>query len=243
MSDGRELVAVVTGAASGIGRALAEECGRRGVQVFRADVTPSPGTALVDVTSRESVAAFATSIYEQVESVDLLFNNAGVMASAAIVDTSDDTWSRLFDVNLCGVLNVVRVFVPHLRRQRRRARIVNTASLAGFVPPFGYGNGAYAATKSAVISVSESLEHELADDGIAVSVVCPSGVATGIFGGPAATPPGLMAPREAANRILAGVLAGRFYVFTHGDDDTRARLYGRAARIAADFEAAARDVV
>ena len=109
--------------------------------------------------------------------------------------------------------------------------------------PFGYGNGAYAATKAAVISVSESLEHELADDGIAVSVVCPSGVATGIFGGPDAIPPGLMAPAEAANRILAGVLAGRFYVFTHGDDDTRARIEGRTARIADDFDAAARDVV
>jgi NAD(P)-dependent dehydrogenase (short-subunit alcohol dehydrogenase family) len=243
MSDDRALVAVVTGAASGIGRALAEECERRGVQVFRADVTPTPGAALVDVTSRSSVDAFAASVYERVDSVDLLFNNAGIMASAPIVDTTDETWARLLGVNLHGVLNVVGAFVPYLRRQSRRARIVNTASLAGFVPPFGYGNGAYAATKAAVISVSESLEHELADDGIAVSVVCPSGVATGIFGGPDAIPPGLMAPAEAANRILAGVLAGRFYVFTHGDDDTRARIEGRTARIADDFDAAARDVV
>jgi NAD(P)-dependent dehydrogenase (short-subunit alcohol dehydrogenase family) len=241
MSDDEPLTAVVTGGASGIGRALAQECRRRRMHVFSADVTPTSDGAIVDVSSRSSVDAFAASVYEQVGSVDLLFNNAGVMASAPIVDTSDESWSRLLAVNLFGVLNVVGAFVPHMRRQPRRARIVNTASMAGFVPPFGYDNGAYAATKSAVVSVSESLGHELADDGIAVSVVCPGGVATGIFGGPDVIPPGLMDPEEAASRILAGVVAGRFYVFTHTDDDARERLAARAARVEADFLAAAAD--
>jgi NAD(P)-dependent dehydrogenase (short-subunit alcohol dehydrogenase family) len=239
MSDGAGLVAVVTGGASGIGRALVEECERRGMRVFAADVDATARGSVVDVGSSADVEAFARSVYSQTDAVDLLFNNAGIMASAPIVDTTDAIWSRLLGVNLYGVLNVARAFVPHMRRQPRRGRIVNTASMAGFVPPYGHGNGAYAATKAAVVSVSESLVHELAPDGVAVSVVCPSGVATNIFGNPDALPPDLMRPEEAATRILEGVLAGRFYVFTHTDADAAERLASRWARVDADFRAAA----
>ena|SRR5438552_7295288 len=173
--------------------------------------------------------------------VDFVFNNAGVMPVGALVDTTDADWSRVIGVNLLGVMNVVRAFVPHLRGQPRRGHIVNTASLAGFAPPTGARAGAYAATKAAVVSVSESLAHELQPDGIGVSVVCPSGVATHIFGDQLSmsVPEGLMQPAIAARRILDGVLSGRFYVFTHTDDTVRQRLFGRWAAVEADFIAAA----
>ncbi|MEO5840510.1 MAG: SDR family NAD(P)-dependent oxidoreductase [Acidimicrobiales bacterium] len=230
-------VAVVTGAAGGIGRALVAECEQRGMRVFTADIAGDPA---VDVSMRRDVDAFAQSVFEQTDNVDYVFNNAGVMPVALLVDTTDADWARVIGINLLGVVHVVRAFVPHLRAQTRPAHIVNTASMAGFAAPVGAGCGAYAATKSAVVSISESLAHELQPDGIGVSVVCPSGVATDIFGSnPSMRPPaGLMEPAHAAQLILDGVLAGRFYVFTHTDESARARLFDRWARVERDFVAA-----
>ena len=232
-------VAVVTGAASGIGAALVDECERRGMRVFRADIATDPP---VDVRQRAAVDDFARRVYEQTDCVDYVFNNAGVMPVASLIDTADDEWSRVIGINLLGVMNVVRAFVPYLRAQPRRGHLVNTASMAGFAPPLGAGCGAYAATKAAVVSLSESLSHELRDDGIAVSVVCPSGVATQIFGVDGAGPPPsvLMQPSDAARRIVDGVLAERLYVFTHTDDVVRQRLFGRWTAVEADFVAAER---
>jgi NAD(P)-dependent dehydrogenase (short-subunit alcohol dehydrogenase family) len=231
-------VAVVTGSASGIGRALVDECRAKGMRVFSADISGDPP---VDVSVRADVEAFARRVFEQTDTVDFVFNNAGVMPVAALVDTTDADWARVIGINLLGVMNVVRAFVPHLRGQSRQGHIVNTASMAGFAAPVGAGAGAYAATKAAVVSISESLAHELAPDGIGVSVVCPSGVATRIFGDdPAITAPmALMEPAVAARLILDGVRAGRLYVFTHTDDTVRERLFERWAVVEADFAAAA----
>ena len=231
-------MAVVTGSASGIGRALVDECASRGMRVFTADIS---GDQPVDVSVRSDVESFARSVYEQTDCVDFVFNNAGVMPVAALVDTTDADWARVIGINLLGVMNVVRAFVPYLRAQPRPGHIVNTASMAGFAAPVGAGAGAYAATKAAVVSVSESLAHELRPAGIGVSVVCPSGVDTHIFGDdPLMTVPmGLMDPAHAARLILDGVLAGRLYVFTHTDDTVRQRLFARWAVVEADFAAAA----
>ncbi|MEO8693624.1 MAG: SDR family NAD(P)-dependent oxidoreductase [Acidimicrobiales bacterium] len=230
-------VAVVTGAASGIGRALVAECQQRGMRVFPADIAGDPA---VDVSIRSDVDAFARSVFDQTDNVDYVFNNAGVMPVGPLVDTPDADWARVIGVNVLGVMHVVRAFTPHLRVQARPGHIVNTASMAGFAAPVGAGCGAYAATKSAVVSISESLAHELRPDGIGVSVVCPSGVATQIFGAnPAMRPPaGLMDAAHAARLILEGVLAGRFYVFTHTDESARARLFDRWATVERDFVAA-----
>jgi NAD(P)-dependent dehydrogenase (short-subunit alcohol dehydrogenase family) len=232
-----ERVAVVTGAASGIGRALVAECEQRGMRVFSADIAGDPA---VDVSNRGDVEAFARSVFDHTDNVDYIFNNAGVMPVAPLVETTDADWARVIGINLLGVMHVVRAFVPYLRAQSRPGHIVNTASMAGFAAPVGAGCGAYAATKSAVVSLSESLAHELRPDGIGVSVVCPSGVETQIFGSnPALQPPvGLMDPAHAAQLILDGVLAGRFYVFTHTDPSARARLFDRWATVERDFAAA-----
>jgi NAD(P)-dependent dehydrogenase (short-subunit alcohol dehydrogenase family) len=208
------------------------------MRVFAADVAGEPA---VDVRARGDVEAFAERVFRECDGVDLVFNNAGVMPVAALVDTTDDDWARVIGINLLGVMNVVRSFVPHLRAQGRSSHLVNTASMAGFAPPLGAGCGAYAATKAAVVSVSESLADELRKDGISVSVVCPSGVDTQIFGPGSMRPPaGLMDAAEAATRIVDGVLAGRFYVFTHTDEVVRRRLSDRWATVEADFAAAER---
>jgi NAD(P)-dependent dehydrogenase (short-subunit alcohol dehydrogenase family) len=237
-----EPVAVVTGGASGIGRALVEESRQRGARVLWGDravdpASPPPDSRHLDVSDRADVDRFAAWVGAEVDGVDLLVNNAGVMPTATVAETTPAMWAAALGVNLLGLVHVVQAFLPALRAQARPARIVNIASLAGFAPPVGGRCGAYAATKSAVISVSESLADELAGSGISVSVVCPSGVETGIFGGP--PPAGLMAPAEAARRILDGVAAGRSYVFTHVDEAASERLFGRWARVEADFIAAA----
>jgi len=207
------------------------------MRVFSADIANDTS---VDVSVRVDVDAFARSVYEQTANVDYVFNNAGVMPVAPLVETSEADWARVIGINLLGVMHVVCAFVPLLRAQPRQGYIVNTASMAGFAPPFGAGCGAYAATKSAVVSISESLAHELQPHGIAVSVVCPSGVATQIFGSSPAMRPfaGLMEPEHAARLILDGVLAGRFYIFTHTDDTAHARLLDRWAAVERDFVAA-----
>ncbi|MCA9511039.1 MAG: SDR family NAD(P)-dependent oxidoreductase [Myxococcales bacterium] len=186
-------VAVVTGGASGIGEALARACARERMKVVVADIeaagaervakaiVAAGGTAIgaaADVSDRASVEALADAAYREFGAVHLLCSNAGVLATGPLVDATDHDWKWLLGVNLFGVVNGARVFVPRMRAQGGEAHIVNTASIAGLtgVPDLGV----YCATKHAVVGVSEVLAHELAEDGIGVSVLCPGGVETRI---------------------------------------------------------------
>jgi NAD(P)-dependent dehydrogenase (short-subunit alcohol dehydrogenase family) len=250
-SDAARNVAVITGGASGIGRALVDACHDDGMTVFSADAAhdadvsapgrrPSVIERRVDVSRADEVDDFARFVLDRTDRVDLLVNNAGVMPVGTIAETCADDWARVVGVNLVGVVNVVRAFLPCLVAQERAARIVNVASLAGLAPPLDARCGAYAATKSAVIALSEVLAHEIEGTRVSVSIVCPSGVATSIFGAGSA-PEGLMPPSEAARRILEGVGAGRRYVFTHTDETVRDRLMARFTRLTTDFSAARHD--
>ncbi|MEZ4215069.1 MAG: SDR family NAD(P)-dependent oxidoreductase [Myxococcota bacterium] len=186
-------VAVVTGGASGIGEALARACARERMKVVVADIeaagaervakaiVAAGGAAIgaaADVSDRASVEALADAAYREFGAVHLLCSNAGVLATGPLVDATDHDWKWLLGVNLFGVVNGARVFVPRMRAQGGEAHIVNTASIAGLtgVPDLGV----YCATKHAVVGVSEVLAHELAEDGIGVSVLCPGGVETRI---------------------------------------------------------------
>jgi NAD(P)-dependent dehydrogenase (short-subunit alcohol dehydrogenase family) len=187
-------VAVITGAASGIGRALSRRCAAEGMQVILADIEPAALTAvevelrdagasvlgvLTDVSKHEEVARLAARTLSRFGGVHLLFNNAGVgLIGPTLWETTLEDWYWILGVNLWGVVHGMRVFVPIMLEQGSECHIVNIASAAGLVPP--PGTGIYNSSKAAVVALSETLQHELdlAGAPIRVSVVCPGFVRT-----------------------------------------------------------------
>jgi NAD(P)-dependent dehydrogenase (short-subunit alcohol dehydrogenase family) len=186
-------VAVITGGASGIGAAFAEAFADRGVSLVLCDVESSAleravarleqrgVTALglkVDVTDAAQVERAATQAIDRFGRVDVICNNAGVAAAMKPMwEFSLDDWVWVMNVNLWGVINGIRAFVPHLIAQGQ-GHVVNTSSMAGIsTVPF---LGPYTATKHAVVGLSESLSAELAQHapGVGVTVVCPGFVST-----------------------------------------------------------------
>jgi len=190
-------VAVVTGAASGIGRALVEAFSAAGSAVVVADrdgdeaemvaanIRNGGGEAeavTVDVSDAAAVDRLAATTLTRFERVDVLCNNAGVSTFNLLADQTLDDWRWVFNVNLWGVIHGLQSFLPILRRQGTPAHIVNTASIAGLLSGVAF-IGPYSATKVAVVSISETLSEELAIENlpIRVSVLCPSSVDTRVM--------------------------------------------------------------
>ena len=184
--------AVVTGAASGIGRAIAVSLARRGCHLALADVddaglADTKGLVRVndvhvtchqlDVADRAGVAGFPALVAAEHPSVDLLVNNAGVAVGGTFEQVSDEDFEWLFTINFWGVVRMTRAFLPALRASGD-ARVVNLSSVFGLVAP--PEQAAYSASKFAVRGFSESLRHELEGTGVGVTVVHPAGVATSI---------------------------------------------------------------
>ncbi|WP_395321541.1 oxidoreductase [Variovorax sp. UC74_104] len=171
-------VVVVTGASSGIGRVAAEVFAARGCRVFgtvrdlrKAPVVPGVEFVEMDVREEESVQAGIDAIIEQGLRIDVLVNNAGMMMLGAVEETATAEAAALFDTNVFGVLRVTRAVLPYMRKQHR-GRIVNVSSLFGVLPaPY---MGMYAATKHAVEGLSESLDHEVRQFGVRVTLVQPA---------------------------------------------------------------------
>ena len=189
-------VAVITGAASGIGRAIAERCVQEGMKVVLADVEVEALTqteadmktagatvlaVLTDVAQAADVEALAHKTLDAFGAVHLLCNNAGVGAGTSIWESPIADWEWVMGVNLWGVIHGVRVFVPIMLAQDTACHIVNTASMAGLVS--GSGLGVYRVTKHGVVTLSETLYHELVQRGakVKVSVLCPGYVNTRIM--------------------------------------------------------------
>lgn len=196
MREFRGRVAVVTGAASGIGRGLAEACAREGMRVVLADVDEAAlaeaGRELegagadvlavrTDVSRAEDVEALARETLEAFGAVHLLFNNAGVGAGTTVWESTLEDWRWVLGVNLWGVIHGVRTFVPIMLGQADECHVVNTASMAGLVS--GPALGVYKVSKHAVVSLSETLYCELAiaKAKVGVSVLCPAGVNTRVL--------------------------------------------------------------
>jgi NAD(P)-dependent dehydrogenase (short-subunit alcohol dehydrogenase family) len=187
--------AVITGAASGIGLGLAREAARRGIWMVLADrdeaalrevAAALPDTLAVptDVTDPIAVQALADAAFDHLGSVDLLFNNAGIMATGFTWEIEPARWDASLAVNVGGVLNGLRAFVPRMIAAGTPSRIINTASVGGFGPsPL---MSPYSATKFAVVAITEALKGELDMLGapVAVSLLAPGPVRSAIFEDP-----------------------------------------------------------
>ena len=195
MQEFQGKVAVITGGASGIGLAIAEKCIREGMKVVLADVDEAPlakaeaelnalgGTVLgvkTDVSKRSDVELLARRAQDAFSQVDLLFNNAGVAGGGASWETTWNDWEWVIGINLWGVIHGVKVFTPLMLAQNTEGHIINTSSMAGLI--VGAGSAPYAATKHAVVALSESLYLSLQERNslVKVSVLCPGLVRTNI---------------------------------------------------------------
>jgi NAD(P)-dependent dehydrogenase (short-subunit alcohol dehydrogenase family) len=253
MKELKGKVAAVTGAASGLGRSMALAFAAEGMDVAIADVDAHAlhdvGRAIrekgrrvfamrVDVSRDAEVDAWRDQLLEELGGVHLVCNNAGVSPLGAVWENSVADWQWILGVNLWGVIHGVRAFTPQLMAQNE-GHIVNTASVAGLISP--PGSGAYNVTKHAVVTLSESLHHDLRERGsaVGVSVLCPAYVPTGIVDSERSRPADLPAApksratitREAmlrkavtsgkisadqvAQAVLAAVKEERFYILTH----------------------------
>ena len=243
----RGRTAVVTGGASGIGRALILRFARDGANVVVADVD-EPGMASVageaqalgvkaiavrtDVSDLGQVQALAARAFDTFGTVHVLCNNAGVAAWGGIESATHRDWQWVLGVNLWGVIHGVEAFVPRMIARGEPGHIVNTASMAGLIASKGLG--VYNTSKYAVVGLSETLAKDLRPYRIGVSVLCPLGVQTRIRDSernrPAAlrneraepvTPVELigrsLAPDAVADMVLAAIRANELYVITHDE--------------------------
>jgi NAD(P)-dependent dehydrogenase (short-subunit alcohol dehydrogenase family) len=251
MLDVHGKAAFVTGGASGIGLALGRALAEAGARVMLADIEekaledavaglkggnlPEVRGVICDVRDYQAVERAAQAAIEAFGKIHIVCNNAGVGGRSGADGISLQDWRWVIDINLMGVVHGVRAFLPHLTSHGEGGHIVNTASMAGFLP--GTGFGPYTATKFAVVGLSEALRDELAPKGIGVSVLCPGWVRTRItesrrnwpteYGEPPAPRTGLveqhitelvrtgMDPAAVAALTLAAIRTNELYVFTH----------------------------
>jgi len=196
MKEFKDKVAVVTGAASGIGRAIVDRCAKEGMKVVLADInkedlataeaelTATGATVLAvptDVSKAGDVEALARKTLEAFGGVHLLFNNAGISTLGTLWENTLADWEWVIGVNLWGVIHGVRTFVPLMLEQDTEGHIINTSSGAGLTR--GDHSGVYFMTKHGVVALSETLHYELAHRGskIKASVLCPGMVKTGML--------------------------------------------------------------
>lgn len=183
---------MITGAASGIGRACAKEFAREGSNLLLTDINGQSleeaaeecraigakvTTLVADISKQTEIDRLAREALEKVGNIDLLYNNAGVMYLGPAKNMSMEDWNWIVDINMWGPVRLTHALLPHFL-QRKSGHIVTTASMAGIVGIPGLA--AYSLTKFAMVGFSEALRAELAGEGINVSVVCPHVVESGI---------------------------------------------------------------
>ncbi|MFI2425503.1 SDR family NAD(P)-dependent oxidoreductase [Streptomyces sp. NPDC018955] len=217
MSDFEGLTALVTGGASGIGRATADLLAERGATVAVLDLDPSTvGEPLTghraDVTDDASVRAAVAAAVDGLGGLDILVNNAGIGARGTVETNSDEEWHRVFDVNVLGMVRTARACLPHLRASAHAA-IVNTCSIAATA---GLPQRAlYSATKGAVYSLTLAMAADHVREGIRVNCVNPGTVDTPWIGrlldaadDPAAERAALEARQPVGRLVSAAEVAG-----------------------------------
>ena len=232
---------LITGAASGLGKALALLYAQNGAQICAVDLNQQDGQAVVDSIQRNNGEAFfltcditqqadvdrlAVEVEKQWGALDVLINNAGV-ATAGLVPFEDmETWQWVMDINLLGHVRMTKALLPFIQKSQASARaIINTASQAGLI--CAPGMGSYCASKAAMVSFSETLYLELAHQGIHVSVACPEFFDTNLNKSLRSNQPGMdtvvdrlvknsgISADEIAHKIVKGVNAKEYMIVTH----------------------------
>lgn len=200
MKDFKDKVAVITGAGSGIGLALAIQCAQEGMKVVLADIDrkflrranrklermgASFLTVLTDVSKSTDIEALAKETLDKFGEIHLLINNAGVGHSKYTWNYTLKDWEWQLGVCLFGVAHGVRIFTPIMLKQDTECHIVNVSSIEGLLPGSGPGGAIYGAAKHGIVSLSETLKRELEIIGskLKISVVCPGAVITRIWYG------------------------------------------------------------
>jgi NAD(P)-dependent dehydrogenase (short-subunit alcohol dehydrogenase family) len=253
--------ALITGAASGIGRGIAEAFAAAGIKLALGDVDSE---ALASVAGRLTAVAMPFDVADRTQwdmavtkaesalgPIDILCNNAGVAGLSRPVDEIPIAeWRWLTEINLFGVVHGLQCVVPRMKA-RRAGHIVNTASIGGLVPLARFGE--YMATKHAVVGLSGSLRLELAPFGIGVSVLCPGAVRTSLGENTVRQRPSRAAlssgrgdavkaqawryiePVEVGHLVLRGIARNQHFIFTHPEN--RAEVEAQAAAMCAGFDA------
>ena len=238
---------LLTGAASGIGRAVAEQLGAGGALLYLTDlhqdrlddvaaaITAAGGHVVLahaaDVSDIDAVRELAAHAHESVDAMDAVLNVAGIATWGTVSTLTHEQWRGVIDVNLMGPIHVIESFVPAMVAAGRGGYLVNVSSAAGLIGlPW---HAAYSASKFGLRGVSEVLRFDLARRGISVSLVCPGGVDTPLtetvqVAGIDQSSPAFRAmqarfrkravsPQKAADAIIRGMLARRYYVYTSRD--------------------------
>ena len=238
-------VAVVTGGASGIGKAIAAASKAAGMTVFITDVERialdktceelAVDGKQTDVTDPGSVELLAAHVRSRFGNCDVLFNNAGVAPTGLIREQTLNDWNWAIDVNLRGVVHVIHEFLPMMLENERVTHIVNTASMSGLTPSLI--SAPYTATKYAVVGISEAMREELSGTRVGVSVLCPGLVRTNLANDernrpaslakpepgkprakwllPTQVPPVVLDASVVADMTLAAIRNGDFWILTH----------------------------
>lgn len=253
--------AVVVGGGSGAGRGIALSLAAEGMRVLVADIDADNAGAVrdeivrrggeafaarVDATDRDSLAELAAAAGDDLGRVHVLVNTVGVLTHAEL-SSSEEVWGWFLEFNLMAAIRVVQAFLPQLRAHDDESHVVLTSSVAGLVAlpaeqTHGTNTGVYTTVKHALIGYGDMLRHELAADGIGVSVLCPGPMATNLgstsarhrperFGGPMPDPMAgreplpeallkqlnMMPPEEVGPIVVRGIRANRRYIITHPD--------------------------
>ena len=252
MKDVKNKVAFITGGASGVGLGMARVFHQAGMKLMIADIRQEfldqardefEGASddvrfiQVDVTDRQGLAEAAEATISAYGKVHVLCNNAGINIFKSVEETTYSDWDWIVSINLTGVFNGVRTFVPHIRSHGEGGHIVNTASAAALVA--GPNAGAYTATKFGVRGLSESLRLSLAQYNIGVSVLCPGLVNSRIYKTEELRPDELhgddyqvdaefmqrleqvhqigMDPMEVGEKVLRGIQHNDLFILSHPD--------------------------
>ncbi|HWU68257.1 MAG TPA: SDR family oxidoreductase [Stenotrophobium sp.] len=247
ITDLKDKKCLVTGAASGIGKAVAIAAAREGAELFLTDINAAALEAVaaqiradggrvsacqaMDIADFAAVKKFADEIHAQSGSLDILMNIAGIAVWGEVDKLEHRQWKKTIDVNLMGPVHVMEAFLPAMIAAGKGGHLVNVSSAAGL---FGLPmHAAYSASKFGLRGISEVLRFDLRRHGIGVSLVCPGGVDTGLVNtveiqGVDIHDPELISlrrhfqkravsPAKAAAAILGGIKANRYMVFTSPD--------------------------